>query len=418
MSKYKHENLSKYIKQDAKSIKKNLDHKENISDILNTISTFFGYRHYHELKSNDNKINESDFVNLSELSFLQLLIIKKEYKDFILNNYSISDFSNSIKKINQLTNYYFNTPIGEKRLNNYKSKMEKKEIERKNLYSSDFFSTVIEPDKPIKGSFTVSHFSWEENLTKYKDEDLENDYKKIENLIFGIGKNKVLLSSFNYFALKRNNITNIKTVEQLFYSESNVFFHNENIINTHHLNDKSELVNSDLYSLNSFIYFEMLTHIKKYAFCISKKEDINNSKNKDIITRFSILKLFNEMKEVLKEIKYYKNFAIENKIWKQETKYEDDDFITNIYIMSNESAMRKITFDNFSEDLNNNLEDSTKYLDEILKKEKINISKIMNYKYNTIKSKYINKKISDIDVNTKKIINDIDFYNNYSLIRI
>jgi hypothetical protein len=87
MSKYTHDRLITMIKQDAKNIKKAQESLKN-SDILNTLSQFFGWRHFNELSKHIENNHEA-YISLSTLSFDELNVFKTEYFDFVYKQFPI-----------------------------------------------------------------------------------------------------------------------------------------------------------------------------------------------------------------------------------------------------------------------------------------------------------------------------------------
>jgi hypothetical protein len=89
MSKYTHKDLSHFLKNDSKYIKKiNLNLKK--ADILNSLSQIFGWRHYNELSKNINKkYIEDNIIDISKLSYIELYEIKSNYFESIYKMFPI-----------------------------------------------------------------------------------------------------------------------------------------------------------------------------------------------------------------------------------------------------------------------------------------------------------------------------------------
>ena len=85
MAKYAHKNLARFIKSDAKKIKSlNPDLKN--THISNVLSTYFGWRHFNELRINldkDEILYSDKFQKISELNFEELVNLKSSYIRFI-----------------------------------------------------------------------------------------------------------------------------------------------------------------------------------------------------------------------------------------------------------------------------------------------------------------------------------------------
>lgn len=102
MSKYISKNLQKIIKKDAKSIKKfnkikNLNNKINLTELMNQLSSFFGYRHFNELDNlfkNKSLLEKKHVIDLEELYDKELYELINRYEIFVkgILNYDCLDF--------------------------------------------------------------------------------------------------------------------------------------------------------------------------------------------------------------------------------------------------------------------------------------------------------------------------------------
>lgn len=98
MAKYVHQNLSRFIKSDAKKIKEHNPHLKN-TDIANTLATFFGWRHFNELKKNSDKDHifyDNSFTKISSMKFNELNELKNKYIIFIDKTYGNRNDENYI----------------------------------------------------------------------------------------------------------------------------------------------------------------------------------------------------------------------------------------------------------------------------------------------------------------------------------
>lgn len=85
MAKYIHTDLVKIIKSDVKKIKSQNTELKN-SDIANTLSTFFGWRHFNELQSNVEKesiLYDKSLSQISDMAYDELDSFKGQYRRFI-----------------------------------------------------------------------------------------------------------------------------------------------------------------------------------------------------------------------------------------------------------------------------------------------------------------------------------------------
>lgn len=90
MAKYIHKNLIQFIKSDSKKIKNK--HKSlKTTYILNILSTFFGWRHFNELKLNLDKSEypqDNLLIKINKMKNKDLNIFKDEYVKFINDKFN------------------------------------------------------------------------------------------------------------------------------------------------------------------------------------------------------------------------------------------------------------------------------------------------------------------------------------------
>ena len=89
MAKYAHTNLIRFIKSDAKKIKSLNPNLKN-TEISNVLSTYFGWRHFNELKINLDKeeiLYCDTLQKISELNFDELNNLKNKYIRFVNKNF-------------------------------------------------------------------------------------------------------------------------------------------------------------------------------------------------------------------------------------------------------------------------------------------------------------------------------------------
>jgi len=99
MAKYIHTDLVKIIKSDVKKIKAHNEELKN-SDIANTLSTFFGWRHFNELQSNVEKesiLYNKKLSQIKNMAYDELDSFKTKYITFINTNF-YKDIKNEDEK--------------------------------------------------------------------------------------------------------------------------------------------------------------------------------------------------------------------------------------------------------------------------------------------------------------------------------
>jgi hypothetical protein len=79
MPKYTHQKLEVYLKQDAKIIK-NRNSQLKLANILNSLSTLFGYKNFNDLQKRD---LDKTTIPLISLKYSDLNSLLSKYKNFI-----------------------------------------------------------------------------------------------------------------------------------------------------------------------------------------------------------------------------------------------------------------------------------------------------------------------------------------------
>jgi hypothetical protein len=102
MTKYIHKDLVTFIKSDVKKIKLINSNLKN-SNIANSLSTYFGWKHFNELQKNinkDNILNDKTLYNISEMKKDELQIFKNNYTIFINESFFNISKNNKIDPFN------------------------------------------------------------------------------------------------------------------------------------------------------------------------------------------------------------------------------------------------------------------------------------------------------------------------------
>lgn len=425
MSKYTHINLHSYLKQDAKLIKKSITKKESITNILNSLSTFFGYRHYHELRVIEKKSSSNiykqfhGFINLSKISFSQLIIIKNEYNEFVKNLYKLDEFDSKIKNIN-LDAVNFKIDKSNDIFNELKGVACKFNLNHKILYSANYIYNLFSQskkhyintdDESVDSlKFLNSNYSCGNIQSTYNEININHDLYLMECISCGIGKNKIIFSSHQYRDLI-NNTKEISTVKDLFFDENMRFFKNENLMNITYINSDNDLKDGSIYSLNSYLCFSSIQPIVDKSISLAGKDmsitqsgyDFNLTFDENV-TRYIILILLKEMKDVLYDIKYSEDFNVKGKIWKKIKKEEYSksgafNEYSNMYIYSDHTQMSKVSVSSFEDDMSGEIEYSNDYLDNMLNNLKERLYMIMDKKFKIIKENFNEEMVEQDRIN-------------------
>jgi hypothetical protein len=99
MPKYTHQKLHVFLKQDAKAIKSQ-QKQLKIADILNTLSTFLGYKNFHELLKRDHDKNTTPLVFIK---YSALLSVLAQYKLSVENTFHVKYFFSKMKELKSIT---------------------------------------------------------------------------------------------------------------------------------------------------------------------------------------------------------------------------------------------------------------------------------------------------------------------------
>lgn len=105
MTKYISKELAKFIKQDAKLIKKHYPELKN-ADIQNEISRFFGWRHFQELEINITKENYQNFENLNMLRKNSFFNVFQSYLSHLQEKYELFEIDSKIGHIKHKQNIH------------------------------------------------------------------------------------------------------------------------------------------------------------------------------------------------------------------------------------------------------------------------------------------------------------------------
>jgi hypothetical protein len=112
MKKYIYSKIDLAVKKYAKEVKLR-NPQLLLSQIMDTLSTYLGYRHYHELKKEVDKkeYNKKGYINLHEANEYQISVLSMEFLSKILKN---KNYANNYRSMEL---YFYKTLIREKSFN-------------------------------------------------------------------------------------------------------------------------------------------------------------------------------------------------------------------------------------------------------------------------------------------------------------
>ena len=277
MPKYISNQLSNILKIDSKKIKKHTNLKN--TEILNKLSSFFGYRHYHELKQNEKNILQllkyNNYIYLNNLSYSEFIILKGNYQEYIKLNLNIDFFYSSLDKAHEIKPQFKineSNEVLDKIKNKIKfSNITKEQLKDKYFLFDNIFKNSFQEYSNLSKNKTIysncyTTYSWEGIYSDFKTENIISDMYKIESYLCGFGKNKIIFfNNLNY-------IKNLETVFDLFFDENNKLYDSEGIIDFNYLNKNNEYKAGVLFSLNTYMYFECLDIALKKLYSITKND--------------------------------------------------------------------------------------------------------------------------------------------------
>jgi hypothetical protein len=121
MPKYTHEKLDVYLKQDAKKIK-NRNSQLKLSNILNSLSTLFGYKNFNELKK---RSSDKTTILLVSLKYSDLVSVLSKYRSFVENEIIKDDpktgyfFYSKLEYLKSITKFIYETSTDSLLLDKY-----------------------------------------------------------------------------------------------------------------------------------------------------------------------------------------------------------------------------------------------------------------------------------------------------------
>jgi hypothetical protein len=232
MSQKTHKNLARLIKSDAKIIKKHS--KINTTKILDELSKFWGYRHFHELNIiNQNIVTNSENLSLSDYSKLNK--IKNKYSAYVLLkfDYNFSYNESNISKILPLKEMNFKNKNNKVNDINFINKKVCFSFNKIELYELVKHTIMFRrhTDKSIEdcSMLHLYHDAVKNVINIHEEKDIVKSYKRylnIENLILDSNKllpnknkplNKYLLMIETDLIKKHNKL--VKLIHRLFQTD-------------------------------------------------------------------------------------------------------------------------------------------------------------------------------------------------------